>query len=123
MSHSHPEDFTLMTVKTSQFTFFLLGKSFYSGHKLCFTMHRVSAIWETSNHPFSGPGFLLRTYRTSRSMFTGCMLSAVWGGRRPVTNWSYTSASSAKGGFGSPRMRTEGRRRQSPASPPPAMSR
>lgn len=90
-------------------------------------MHRVSAIWETSNCPFSmlftGPGFLLRTSRTSQSMFTGCMLSAVWAGRRPATNWSCTSASSAKGGFGSPRMRTEGRRRQSPASPPPATSR
>ena len=77
-------------------------------------MHRVSAVWETSNCLFSmlftGPGFLLRTSRTSQSMFTGCMLSAVWAGRRPATNWSCISASSVKGGFGSPRMRTEGRR-------------
>lgn len=72
---------------------------------------------------FTGPGFLLKTYRTSQSTFTGCMLSAVWAGRRPVMSWSCISASFVKGGFGSLRMRTEGRRRQNPASPLPVMSR
>lgn len=92
MSHSHPEDFTLMTVKNKSIHLFYLVKFLFKSQS-CATMQ--SSTVETSNHPFSGPGFLLRTYRTS-GQCSDCMGSAVW------ADWSYTSASSAKGGFGSP---------------------
>lgn len=87
---------------------------------------RVSVFWKflpPLSLLFAGPGFLLKTYRTSQSTFTGCMLSAVWVGKRLVMSWNCISVSSVKGGFGSLRTRTEARRRQNPVSPPPVMSR
>nr|KAF6394345.1 zinc finger MYND-type containing 11 [Pipistrellus kuhlii] len=55
-------------------------------------------------------------------MSIGCMLNAVWVGKRLVMSWNCISVSFVKEDFGSLRMRTVERRRQNLVSPLPAMS-
>lgn len=82
-----------------------------------------SCFWTVCSVYSQGPGSPLKTSKTSQWTSTGCTWSAAWAGRRPVMSWSCTSASSGRADSGNQRMRTKGKRRQSPASLPLAMSK